>query len=91
MLDKLKSLEREALAALEVISTHNDLLTWTSQYLGRKGQITMMLRSAGQLPQEDRPAFGKLANQYLWFCGPGVARASDNNPMRQRSQLSYNP
>jgi phenylalanyl-tRNA synthetase alpha chain len=63
MLDKLKSLEREALTTLEAIKDHDDLRAWNSKYIGRKGQITLMLRSTGQLPQEERPAFGRLANE----------------------------
>jgi phenylalanyl-tRNA synthetase alpha chain len=63
MLDKLKSLKNEALEALETIASEEDLQAWNSKYIGKKGNITLMLRSTGQLPKEDRPAFGKLANQ----------------------------
>jgi phenylalanyl-tRNA synthetase alpha chain len=33
------------------------------RYLGRKGVITSVLRSVGQLPPEERPAAGQLANK----------------------------
>jgi phenylalanyl-tRNA synthetase alpha chain len=33
------------------------------EYLGRKGAITGLLRQTGSLPPEERPAFGKLANE----------------------------
>jgi len=32
-------------------------------YLGRKGELTQLLRSTGSLPPERRPAFGQAANQ----------------------------
>jgi phenylalanyl-tRNA synthetase alpha chain len=63
MLDQLETLEGEALAALEQITTQTDLQSWASRYIGRKGQVTTLLRSTGQLPKEERPAFGKRANE----------------------------
>jgi phenylalanyl-tRNA synthetase alpha chain len=63
MLDQLETLEGEALAALEQITTQADLQSWASRYIGRKGQVTTLLRSTGQLPKEERPAFGKRANE----------------------------
>jgi phenylalanyl-tRNA synthetase alpha chain len=32
------------------------------RFIGRKGEITTLLRSIGSLPDEDRPAFGDLVN-----------------------------
>ena len=32
------------------------------RFIGRKGEITTLLRSIGSLPSEDRPAFGDLVN-----------------------------
>jgi phenylalanyl-tRNA synthetase alpha chain len=32
------------------------------RFIGRKGEITTLLRSIGSLPNEDRPAFGDLVN-----------------------------
>lgn len=63
MLDQLKSIREEALAALENVTDRDALQAWASKYTGRKGQITQMLRNTGQLPKEERPAFGKLANE----------------------------
>ena len=63
MLEKLKQIEAEALAALDDVKSREALQAWNSKYLGRKGEITLMLRSTGQLAPEERPAFGKLANE----------------------------
>lgn len=63
MLEKLEALESAALTALEIITTHDALQAWNSQYTGKKGEITLMLRSTGQMPPEERPAFGKCANE----------------------------
>jgi len=63
MIEQLKATKVEALAALESITDGEALQAWSSKYIGRKGAITQMLRSTGQLPKEERPAFGKLANE----------------------------
>jgi len=62
MLDQLDHLEQEALAALEVVEDNDALGAWHRHYLGKKGALTLMLRSVGELPKEDRPAFGRTAN-----------------------------
>ncbi len=63
MLNELEALGQAALAALKAIEDSKALSSWNSQYLGKKGQITLMLRRVGELPREERPAFGKRANE----------------------------
>lgn len=63
MLDKLKTLQGEALEALQSINNLEALHQWEIKYLGKKGEITLLVRSTGTLPAEARPAFGKLANE----------------------------
>ena len=63
MLEQLKSLHQDALQSLENITDSEALHTWESRYIGRKGEITALLRQTGKLPAEERPAFGKLANE----------------------------
>jgi phenylalanyl-tRNA synthetase alpha chain len=63
LLEKLESLRQTALEKLAAIDTTEDLKAWNSQYIGKKGEITVLLRSTGQLPAEERPIFGKTANE----------------------------
>jgi len=63
MLDQLSQLEKEALAALEGVESSEALADWNKRYLGKKGTLTKMLRSVGDLPKEERPAFGRAANE----------------------------
>jgi phenylalanyl-tRNA synthetase alpha chain len=63
MLDQLKQLEAEALIALEATEDSEALAAWNRQHLGKKGSLTALLRSVGALPQEERPAFGRTANE----------------------------
>ena len=63
MLDKLNQLEQEAIAALEEARDSDALTEWQRRYLGKKGALTLALRSVGELPKEERPAFGREANE----------------------------
>jgi len=56
-------LAAEALAALEATADSQALEGWHIAYLGRKGRVTQLIRRVGELPREERPAFGQRANQ----------------------------
>ena len=59
----LEQLATEAQSALQAVSDSKALESWYLAYLGRKGQITQMTRRVGELPKEDRPVFGRRANE----------------------------
>lgn len=63
MQDQLESIYQQALQAMEGVRDAESLQAWESQYVGRKGQLTLMLRQTGQLPPEARADFGKRANE----------------------------
>jgi phenylalanyl-tRNA synthetase alpha chain len=63
MLEKLNELEQEARAALEVVADENALTAWRSRYLGRKGKVTEAVKAVANLPREERPAYGRRANE----------------------------
>ena len=49
--------------ALEKIAGGEDLEQIRIQYLGKKGELTAVLRGMGKLTAEERPVIGQLANQ----------------------------
>jgi phenylalanyl-tRNA synthetase alpha chain len=53
----------EALSALEAVADSKAMEGWHVTYLGRKGAITQLIRRVGELPKEERPAFGRRANE----------------------------
>ncbi len=59
----LGQLAAEALAGLEAAGDSQALEAWYATYLGRKGQVTLAVRRVGELPREERPAFGQRANE----------------------------
>ncbi|HUW96888.1 MAG TPA: phenylalanine--tRNA ligase subunit alpha [Anaerolineae bacterium] len=63
MPDKVEDLKDEALGALQETSSLDGLADWRVKYLGRKGAVTGLLRGVGELPAEQRPAFGQAANE----------------------------
>ena len=63
MLDQLEIVAAAARTELEQVGASEALDGWNSKYIGRKGEITQMLRRVSELAPEQRPAFGKLANQ----------------------------
>ncbi|MGD8624962.1 MAG: phenylalanine--tRNA ligase subunit alpha [Anaerolineae bacterium] len=63
MFTELEKLEEAAQSALEAADDQDGLAAWRSAYLGRKGQVTEAVKAVGKLPPEDRPAYGRRANQ----------------------------
>jgi phenylalanyl-tRNA synthetase alpha chain len=63
MIEELERLEKEALAALEQVESVQALDQWRSDYTGRKGQLSVVLRGMGKLPAEERPQVGARSNE----------------------------
>jgi phenylalanyl-tRNA synthetase alpha chain len=63
LLTELAELQARALAELAKADSTEATRTWHSDYVGRKGQLTTLLSGVGQLPREERPAVGKVANE----------------------------
>jgi phenylalanyl-tRNA synthetase alpha chain len=62
-IETLDQLAAQALAELAGISDSQTLERWHTTYLGRKGKVTLAVRRVGELPKEERPAFGQHANR----------------------------
>jgi phenylalanyl-tRNA synthetase alpha chain len=60
----LDEIRAEALAATSTATTIESVEKIRIKYLGRKGVLTLILRSLGNIPPEKRASFGKLSNQY---------------------------
>ena len=62
MKERLEEIRTEALEAVAQSDSPSGLEEVRVRYLGRKGAITDVLRSLGQVPAEERPALGQAAN-----------------------------
>lgn len=56
-------MKTKALDEIKKISGENQLQNFEIKYLGRKGELTKILRTVGELPTEERGKAGDLANQ----------------------------
>ncbi|MGQ9553683.1 MAG: phenylalanine--tRNA ligase subunit alpha [Anaerolineae bacterium] len=55
-------MEREALSELQLAASSDELEAWYQKYLGRRGRLTLFIRTIGTLPAEERPRAGQAAN-----------------------------
>ena len=61
-LEQLRQVAAEATDALSAAGTVAELDTVETHYLGRKGQLTGLLRLVGSLPPDEKPQFGAAVN-----------------------------
>ncbi len=63
LFDELEHIYQDALTRLAAVADSSALEAWYADALGRKGAVTLQTRAVGQLPKEERPAFGQRANE----------------------------
>jgi len=60
---QLETLQREALAVFSGSESLADLQQMRIKYLGKRGELTEILKGVGQLDPQERPVIGKFVNQ----------------------------
>ncbi len=63
MKEQLAKIRAEALSAFESVKDAAALDELRVKYLGKKGELTAVLKQMGRLSAEERPAMGQLANE----------------------------
>ena len=63
MKETLEQIRREALEAMEGAQNAQELDALRVKYLGKKGELTAVLKQMGKLSAEERPVMGQLANE----------------------------
>lgn len=63
MREKLEQLRKEAIAALGQVLDADKLEELRLRYMGKKGELTTILKSMGKLSAEEKPIMGKIANE----------------------------
>ena len=63
MKEQLAQIRATSLAAFEAAGGSAALDALRVQYLGKKGELTAVLKMMGKLSPEERPAMGQLANE----------------------------
>lgn len=67
MRDQLNRIKIMAEKELAAVQTMQELENLRVKYLGKKGELTLVLRGMGSLSPEERPLIGQLANEVRGF------------------------
>lgn len=62
MKEQLRAISERAANALKEVKAQSELEELRVAYLGKKGELTSILKQMGKLSAEERPAMGQLAN-----------------------------
>ncbi len=63
MKDKMQSIKNQALELIENATTTSELNDVRVKYLGKSGEISLLMRNMGSVAKEERPAMGMLVNE----------------------------
>jgi phenylalanyl-tRNA synthetase alpha chain len=77
MKKQILKLEKNALEALERAEDPAELEKIRVRYLGKKGQVTLLMKNVGGLPKSERPEAGKLANMVKGRISKGFEEAKN--------------
>jgi len=77
MKQQLESIQKEALEKLSAISDVRELDDFRVYYLGKKGELTQILKGMGSLSAEERPVIGQLANDVRVALEEGIAQTKE--------------
>lgn len=77
MNEQLIKLKEIALQQLQEICDNGEIERLRVQLLGKKGELTQILRSMGSLSEEERPEIGKIANEVRALIEDGIKEAKE--------------
>ena len=80
MKEQLELIKAQAIAALDTADTPAALEELRVRYLGKKGELTAVLKMMGKLSAEERPVMGQIANS---------VRADIENMLEQRKSAVH--
>ena len=63
MKEKIEKLKKEAKEKIEKIQNLQELQEMKIKYLGKKSELSSMLKGLGSLSKEERPKVGNLVNE----------------------------
>ncbi len=76
MREKLEAIRRQAEAELMTFTEQGQLENFRIAVLGKKGELTSILKMMGSLSAEERPVMGQLANEVRAFIEEKIAEKS---------------
>ena len=76
MREKLEAIRVKAEAELSAITEQSELENFRVQVLGKKGELTSLLKMMGSLSAEERPVMGQIVNEVRAFVEQRIAEKS---------------
>ena len=64
MKEKLEALLRDGIQRVNEAKTEAELQEVKGSLLGKQGSVTLLMKEMSKLPKEERPAFGKIVNEF---------------------------
>jgi phenylalanyl-tRNA synthetase alpha chain len=77
MRKQLEDIQKAALETIQSANISSDLEALRVRYLGKKGDLTAVLKQMGKLSEEERPIIGQLANAVREVLTEAIARQSE--------------
>lgn len=81
MKERLQQIQRNALSAIQ--DENANLEQIRIQYLGKKGELTSVLRGMGALSAEERPVVGQMANEVRTVIESALAEKATSEKQKQ--------
>ena len=75
--EQLEQIRAEAEAAMENAASLQELDAVRVKYLGKKGELTAVLKTMGKLSPEERPKVGQMANEVREVITAGIDRRNE--------------
>lgn len=90
MQKELYGIQEDALKLLEKSNSKEELEKIRVDFLGKKGQLTTVLRGMGKLSAEERPIIGKIANEVRETIEQKLKNAFEDIKQKERAQKLKN-
>jgi phenylalanyl-tRNA synthetase alpha chain len=90
MKEQLNDIKDQAGIELSNVQSIQDLESLRVKYLGKKGELTQVLRGMGALSAEERPVIGQLANEVRAFIEGKIDETNNNLIKKERAQKLQN-
>ncbi|HHW21890.1 MAG TPA: phenylalanine--tRNA ligase subunit alpha [Clostridiaceae bacterium] len=85
MKQQLEAIKNQAMEKLARVSSIRELEDLKVAYLGKKGELTGILKQMGTLSPEERPVIGQLANEVRFALEESISQAKDRLIKEERS------
>ncbi|MFH1478821.1 MAG: phenylalanine--tRNA ligase subunit alpha [Candidatus Omnitrophota bacterium] len=88
-MEKFKTIEKAALKDILESSNLEELEQVRIKYLGRKGEITLSIKSMNSVPKKDKPKVGKFINEMKQKVAALLEERENNFREEERSHFEY--